>query len=147
MNIAFDLDDTLIPTTQCFSVGSRALGFPAGLLFKERLRNGAPELLKELALNNEIWIYTSSLRHPIRLKIWFSLRGIKVNKVINYRAHLQAVEGTPFQSFTKAPKLFGIDLLVDDHPGVKIECQRQNARCLIVDPTATQWSEKVREAI
>jgi len=144
MRIAFDLDDTLIPTTTEFSVGSRTLGFPANLVFKEELRCGAPELLIELAQSHEIWIYTTSLRKESYLKVWFKLWGVKITSVVNQQEHKEAVKGNSVYSrFSKTPTLFGIDLLVDDLPGVEIECNTQGCESLIICPNDENWTEKV----
>jgi hypothetical protein len=41
MRIAFDLDGTLIPTSNSFASGSQKLGFPVNVMFKDELRCGA----------------------------------------------------------------------------------------------------------
>ena len=148
MRIAFDLDDTLIPTTTKFSVGSRALGFPTNLLFKEELRTGAPELLKMLSQNHEVWIYTTSMREEFYLKMWFKLWGVKIASVINQQKPINAVAGNSIYSrFSKIPTLFGIDLLIDDLPGVEIECNIQDCESLIICPNDKIWTEKVAAKI
>ncbi|WP_444995512.1 hypothetical protein [Aliikangiella sp. IMCC44359] len=144
MRIAFDLDDTLIPTTTKFSVGSKSLGIPANLIFKEELRNGAPELMKKLARNHEVWIYTTSLRKEFYLKMWFKFWGVRITSVVNQQEHNDAVKGNSVYSrFSKTPTLFGIDLLVDDLPGVEIECNTQGCESLIICPNDKNWTEKV----
>ena len=147
MRIAFDLDDTLTPTTTEFAVGSLGLAFPLRLLFSERLRNGASELLRELAREHELWIYTTSLRRERSVTLWLRAWGIRIDRVINADVHRRAVAGTQYQAFTKAPALFGIDLLIDDLPGVAVECRQQNVRCLIVEPASTAWVADVRAVI
>ena len=144
MRIAFDLDDTLIPTTTPFSVGSRKLKFPMGLFFKEELRLGAPELLKKLSLDHELWVYTTSLRKESYVKAWFKLWGVKITFVINHTRHREAVSGNSIYSrFSKAPKLYDIDLLIDDLPGVEIECNQQGSSSLIISPDDNDWVEKI----
>ncbi len=144
MRIAFDLDDTLIPTTTQFSVGSRKLGFPASLLFKEELRLGAPELLRKLSLEHELWIYTTSLRKEAYVKAWFKLWGVKIAYVINQTKHKEAVSGNSMYSrFSKSPKFYDIDLLVDDLPGVEIECNQQGSNSVIVSPDDDEWAQKI----
>lgn len=144
MRIAFDLDDTLIPTTKKFSVGSSTLNFPANLVFKEALRSGAPELLRALCRQHEVWIYTTSLRRELNLKVWFKLWGVQITSVVNQQEHLQAVSGHhAYSRFSKAPGLFGIDLLIDDLPGVGIECTMQGCRSLILSPADDDWTDRV----
>ncbi|WPD22965.1 MAG: hypothetical protein SD837_00080 [Candidatus Electrothrix scaldis] len=147
MKIAFDLDDTLIPTRQPFSSGSRRLGFPLGLAYKEKLRTGAVELLQGLAAEHEVWIYTTSLRGTLYLKTWFSLWGIKLAGIVNKQVHDKRVVGSKFSDFSKAPALFGISVLIDDLPGVQIECEHQGSHAIIIAPSDDDWTRIVREEL
>ena len=147
MRIAFDLDDTLIPTNHSFSVGSHKLSFPLNLLFKEELRIGAVELMQNLAKHHEVWVYTTSLRNEFYLKAWFYFWGVKLNGVINNRIHTKRVVNTKYSKFSKAPELFGISVMVDDLPGVKIECDYQNCIAIIVHPKDNEWEIKVLREI
>jgi hypothetical protein len=45
---------------------------------------------------------------------------------------------------TKYPPQFGIDLLVDDAPGVQVEAERHGFEMLLVAPTDAQWSTTVQ---
>ncbi len=147
MRIAFDLDDTLIPTTQDFSVGSRHCIFPMKLMFRERIRSDAPPLLCELSLEHELWIYTTSLRSERYVKCWFRLFGISISHVVNHDVHVRHVTNTSFSQYSKAPKLFGIDLMIDDQIGVEVECAQQNCRSVIITPSDNDWVIKVRSAV
>jgi len=115
MNIAFDLDDTLIPTTVEFAGGSKSLNFPLNVVYHERLRMGAPELLKELGATSQ--------------------------------RHVADTRGTEFSGYSKAPKFYGIDILVDDQEGVAIECEKQGKRAIIIDPNDVNWVEKIRSEV
>ena len=147
MKIAFDVDDTLIPTKQEFSIGSRKLGFPSNLFYKEKLRIGAVELLQELAREHEIWIYTTSLRGRLYLKTWFSLWDVKLAGIVNKQIHDKRVAGSKFSSFSKAPSAFGISVMVDDLPGVKIECERQGCHAIIIAPSDDEWAVTVQREL
>ncbi len=148
MRIAFDLDDTLIPTTLEFAVGSSELPFPFNLVFKERLRSGAIDLLRLLSQDHELWIYTTSLRTPIYLKVWFKIQGVSIHTVINRNAHVDAVRGNQrYSNYSKAPKLFGVDLLIDDLTGVKMECNEQGCDCLIISPEEKDWVQLVKRKV
>jgi hypothetical protein len=147
MKIAFDLDDTLIPTRQPFSSGSRRLGFPLGLAYKEKLRTGAVELLQGVAAEHEVWIYTTSLRGAFYLKTWFSLWGIKLAGIVNKQVHDKRVAGSRFSGFSKAPALFGISVLIDDLPGVQIECENQGCHAMIIAPSDVDWAITVQQKI
>lgn len=147
MRIAFDLDDTLIPTTE-FACGSTAASYPLLFFFQERLRNGSKELLKEISKKHELCIYTTSLRKPFYLKCWFRSFGVKLKTVINQDVHNKYIKKNPsFAIYSKAPKLFGIDLLIDDLPGVGIECEKQGCDYLIIDPSDELWVQKIRAKI
>ena len=76
--IAFDLDDTLIPTTTTFAVGSQKSPFPLNLFFKEELRIGTIDLMKELSQEYDLWIYTTSLRSELYIKLWFCFLWVEV---------------------------------------------------------------------
>jgi len=88
--IAFDLDDTLIPTTTTFSVGSQKAPFPLNLFFKEELRVGTIALMKELSYEYALWIYTTSLRSEFYLKVWFYSMGVKLEGIVNVQIHKEA---------------------------------------------------------
>jgi len=75
--IAFDLDDTLIPTTTTF-------------FFKEELRVGTIALMKELSYEYALWIYTTSLRSEFYLKVWFYSMGVKLEGIVNVQIHKEA---------------------------------------------------------
>ena len=147
MRIAFDLDDTLIAGRQAFASGSQRLWWPASLLFPEALRGGAAALLRQLAQGHEVWIYTTSHRSPFRVRCWLWCFGARVSGVINQEAHRQSVAGSPFHRFSKAPAAFGIDLLIDDLPGVALECAEQGCAVVIVAPDDADWVGRVLAAV
>nr|WP_087026566.1 hypothetical protein [Thaumasiovibrio subtropicus] len=148
MRIAFDLDDLLIPTTQDFSVGSSKLPFPLSLLYREELRNEAASLLKELGRNHELWIYTTSLRSSFYIKSWFKIWGVRIDKAINQTEHDSVVrKHRQYSCYSKAPKYFGIDLMIDDSEGVGIECTRQGCQSLVLSPKDNSWAGKVRSMV
>ena len=102
MKIAFDLDDTLIPTTTSFQCGVERGSFPFRLFYREPVRKGAKELLQDIAASHELWIYTTSLRPEYRVKLWFRGFNIKIAGVINTDIHNQVVNGTSYQKYSKA---------------------------------------------
>lgn len=147
MRIAFDLDGTLIPSNQAFACGSDQLNYPFRQLFKECLRAGAKKLIRDLAKDHELYIYTTSLRSPIYIKLWLQCFGVSVCKVINQDIHAATVSGTIYEEYTKAPVLFGIDLLIDDSLGVKRECDAIGCYAMIINPNDNNWVCSVRQAI
>ena len=148
MRIAFDLDDTLI------ACGSE---FPAEptrrwtrLLAREPLRRGTVRLLRHLiARGHEVWIYTTSHRRPLAIRLLFLAHGIRLAGVVNGPRHHREVarSGREYQHCAKYPPHFGIDLLVDDLEGMAIEAHRYGYRVLVVRPDEAGWDEVLAEQI
>lgn len=147
MRIAFDLDGTLIPARG----GTESVRFaPLRLVFRERLRPGARQLLRDLAADgHDVWIYTTSLRSPLYLHAWFRLLGVCLGGVVNKLRHDAALVGAPVEvrGLSKFPPAFGIDLLVDDLPGVAVEGQRHGFRVAVVPAEGSEWVSVVRRAV
>lgn len=141
MRIAFDLDDTLIPSVSCFPTEPRRLGL--GAIFREEIRLGAIDLLRGLSKDgHEIWIYTTSLRSHVYLHSWFWFLGIPLVGVVNGSDH--RFHGCPG---SKHPPAFGIDVLVDDSEGVVMEGNARGFRVVRVLPSDSKWSEVVQTSI
>lgn len=143
MRISFDLDDTLI----CYQSG--ALHEPvcsrwwARLWRGEPLRLGAAALLAELATEHELWIYTTSHRHPRTVSWWLWGYGVRVRYVINQDRHEHAFGR---QGRSKNPAAFGIHLHVDDSWGVWLENRYERNVCVVL-PDDAGWAGKVRDAV
>ncbi len=150
MRIAFDIDQTLIPYDQEFSVERSVPIRIFKPFFKESLRQGTIGLLRQLqAQGCDIWIYTTSGRTSSYLRMWFLLLGIRIGGVVNCHRHTKEVR-SPYRSFpncSKYPPAFGIDLLVDDSEGVVLEGQRHGFSVILVEPSDRNWTERVLEAI
>jgi beta-phosphoglucomutase-like phosphatase (HAD superfamily) len=146
MDIAFDLDGTLVP-------GRPEMGDPPPWyvrpLTSERLRPGARDLLAELGRQHRIWLYTTSLRGTIYLRLWFHLLGIRLAGVVNGDVHRRIVgsQGTAISSLSKYPPAFGISVLVDDSPGVAEEGVRHGFAVVCVPDRNAGWIEAVRAGI
>jgi hypothetical protein len=143
MRISFDLDDTLI----CYQPG--ALNEPDRVrwwlrwLRGEPLRLGAAALLAELAREHELWVYTTSHRHPLTVSWWLWGYGVRVRYVVNQDRHERAFGR---QGRSKDPAGFGIDLHIDDSWGVWLENRFERNVCVVLhdDPN---WTDKVRDAV
>lgn len=148
MKIAFDLDDTLIETTQKFASGTEANSIFFKLFFKEKLRKGTKKLLKSLEQDHELWIYTNSLREIAYIKRLFALIGVSLSGVVNLEIHDRFVRNRPnLKNYSKVPQSFGIDLLIDDSPGVASECQEQNCDVLLIEPSDLQWVDAIVQKV
>lgn len=140
MRIAFDLDDTLLPTTHDFPVEMPSKKFWSYVFKYEPLRKGTFELFSQCKiLNHEIWIYTTSFRSPIYIKRLFWLYNLKLDGVINQNIHTQKVK----QPISKYPPAFDIDILIDNSEGVKIEGERHGFKTIWILPNDNQWTENV----
>jgi len=139
VRISFDIDDTLVcdlsvPTEQNLSRWRR-------WRYPERLRRGTRRLMTELTRRQcQIWLYTSSCRCPRYLKAWFTSMDIPIAGVVNFERHQQTVG---LRGPSKFPPAFGIDLHIDDSPGVAMEGESHQFAVLVVSPDDPAWTEKV----
>lgn len=141
MKISFDIDNTLIPFSDEFEVESKTsiLNFIA----KENLRVGTVELFNKL--NNEeheIWIYTTSFRPIWKLRLIFAKYGLYPKGFINERVNQIRLKQQG-QTISKNPKLFNIDLHIDDSEGVRLEGERNGFDTVIIKPNDEDWGNKV----
>lgn len=149
LRISFDIDDTLA----CHHTQSAAErnGLPAIIhrWLGEPLRAGTRALIRELRRKGcSVWIYTSSSRTPLYIRRWLLLHGIRVDGVVNNERHRNglAVHGF-FNSPSKFPPAFGIDLHVDDSEGVQMEGNAHGFRVVVVRPDDAHWAERVLDAV
>ncbi|WP_046244500.1 hypothetical protein [Hymenobacter terrenus] len=144
MRLAFDLDNTLIRCGYDFPLEQPQWPILAKLLGQEQLRNGIMKLTDHCRQQGwEVWVYTTSYRGAWRIRRLFWLHGIRLDGVVNQQRHDREVRAR----CTKHPPSFGIDLLIDDSEGVRIEGERHGFRVLVVAPEDTQWTQKVKAAI
>src|SRR5687768_9964019 len=123
MRIAFDLDGTLIPWPES-PMNTERLGPLARVVSRENIRKDTPALLKELRRHgHEVWIYTTSLRNPFRLRLWFASFGVVLDGIVNQERHTSVMTNEPV-ACSKYPPIFGIELLIDDAEGVRLEGER-----------------------
>jgi phosphoserine phosphatase len=148
MRIAFDLDDTLLPSSSLFETEKPAKGI-LGLFVSERLRRGTSNLLLELeAAGHEVWIYTSSLRPSWSIRLLFRAYGIGLGGVINQQVHDREVGRVGREHLpSKYPPAFGIDVLVDDSEGVSVEGETHGFKVVQVPPTDRNWTDRVRSMV
>jgi hypothetical protein len=138
MTISFDLDDTLIPGTIQFT--TEPAGFWRRIFGHEPLRAGTAALMLELQhRGHRIFIYTTSLRSPAYIRRLFRLHGVRLDGVVNQARH-EAVLGDRRRDHSKLPPAFGIDVHIDDSPGVGIEGRRHAFRTIILSPDTSDWT-------
>ena len=91
-----------------------------------------------------LWIYTSSCRCPRYLKAWFASLGIPIEGVVNQARHTHLMG---WQGPSKFPPAFGIDLHVDDSPGVAMEGVAHRFAVLQIAPEDPDWVQRVLDAV
>ena len=111
----------------------------------EKLRKGTVELMRYFQQQGEeIWVYTTSYRNTFYIRSLFWLHGIVVSGVVNQAVHNQRIKNrTDWPRCSKYPPAFGIDLLIDDQEGVKIEAERHGFRMIWIKPEQQDWTEQV----
>lgn len=149
MRISFDVDDTII----CYDPSVPTEQLLPWLLrpwFTEPLRQGTRALMRDLICRGcEIWIYTTSYRNPLYLKLWFRAMGVRLGGVVNQDIHDRIVKKMTFCSYwpSKYPPAFGIDLHIDDSEGVGIEGKQLGFDVIVVSPSDNAWASHVMEEI
>jgi hypothetical protein len=76
----------------------------------------------------------------------FYLYGIPVDKVINQQLHDKEVKEIKTRT-SKYPPAFGIDIHVDDSPGLRIEGERFNFNTIIVDEHDKDWTGAILKSV
>lgn len=144
MKIAFDLDDTLILSAPDVEVEIPKIKWVAKSLKLEKLRKGTVEIFKFCKGKGiSISIYTTSFRSSFYIRLLFLLHGISLEKVVNQTLHLLRVKNR----CSKFPPEFGIDLLVDDSEGVKIEGEKYGFEVIHIKRDNQDWVQEIKQAI
>jgi len=143
MIISFDLDDTIIPGIKTFATEEH--NFLQRIAGIEKIRLGTIKLFQELRLQgHSIYIYTTSFRPILKTKFTFYTYGIPVDKVINQKCHDEELKENKGRCSKFLPA-FGIDLHVDDSPGLKIEGEKFNFKTIIIKEADKNWTQTILE--
>jgi len=141
MIISFDIDDTLIPYSDEFETEEETL--ISKILGAESIRKGTIDLFYELEKrDHEIWIYTTSFRSILNLKKTFKSYGLNPSKIINENINQKLLKKHNCKA-SKNPKLFGIDLHIDDSKGVEMEGNRFGFNTIIIRTEDKDWVNKI----
>jgi hypothetical protein len=145
MRIAFDLDDTLIPSSADLFPVERPRGFFGRFFASEWLRSGAPDLMHALVRHRcDVRVYTTSSRSQRHIKGLFRWYGIRLGGAINQEIHWEWLKQQhPARRCSKYPPAFGIDLLIDDSEGVSMEGQQFGFRVVHVRPDDPDWVQAI----
>ncbi|MEI8197831.1 MAG: hypothetical protein WCI73_18200, partial [Phycisphaerae bacterium] len=112
----------------------------------EPLRLGTRHLISELQRRgHEVWIYTTSPRTTVWIRLWFRLHGVRIQGVVNSVRHATHL-GADSDS-TKRPSAFGIALHFDNSPGVGLEGERYGFAVYVIEPEAANWVSMILAAV
>ncbi len=146
MRVSFDLDEVLFvdPTTH---KTEPPLPFPLCKIYKERLRLGTPELIRELQkMDYEVWVYTSSYRTERYIRHLFRGYGVKFDGIVNATRHLREVQGDRKMLLPqKVPSRYRISLHVDDEEVICSQGRQYGFEAYRLDAQDDDWKEKVIE--
>lgn len=82
MRISFDLDKTLFVDPESTPVEPE-LQFPYNKIYKDRLRLGAADFLRELSNSTvELWLYTASNKSERYIRSYFKHYDVKIDRLI-----------------------------------------------------------------
>lgn len=148
MRISFDLDDTLFVSPETFDT-EKELRFPFNRIYRERLRKGTVDLIRELqAQGDEVWIYTSSFRTEKYIKKLFANYGVTIETVVNGSRHRAEVQGNRKEPMpSKYPSKYQIDLHVDDDISVFQNGKRYGFHVHLVGENDHAWADKIRHTV
>lgn len=145
MIISFDIDNTLVPYSNEFEI--EQISLLEKLIGAEPLRKGTKELFNYLEdRGHEVWIYTTSYRSIFNLRKTFQSYGLKPKRYINETINRKFLNSKNCKA-SKNPKLFGIDLHIDDSDGVAKEAQQYGFNTLIIAPTEVNWVTNIIEKV
>ncbi|QHT69355.1 hypothetical protein GXP67_23295 [Rhodocytophaga rosea] len=145
MRIAFDLDGTLIESAYALPLKSKWPQLVRKFCGIESLREGTLELMQYFQQQGEeVWIYTTSYRNTFYIRILFLLHGIVISGIINQTVHNRILrKNAVWPLCSKYPPAFGIDLLIDDQEGVKIESERYGFKMIWIKPEEKDWTQVI----
>jgi len=144
MRVSFDLDEVLFVDPKTHKT-EKELGFPFNLIYKERLRQGTPELVWELQIMGyEVWVYTSSFRSERYIRGLFRHYGVKFDGIVNGERHLREVQRDNKTTLPqKLPSRYRISLHVDDEAVICSMGAQYGFRTYQLDAQDDDWKEKI----
>ena len=144
MRVSFDLDEVLFVSARTHKTEPPPV-FPLDRVFKERLRKGAPELIRKLQdLGFEVWIYTSSFRSEKYIRRLFRCYGVRLDGIVNGERHLREVQrGSKTPLPQKLPNRYRISLHVDDESVVCSWGREYGYSVYQLNAQDDDWAEKI----
>ena len=144
MRVSFDLDEVLFVLPETHKT-EPALVFPFNKIFRERLRLGTPDLIKELQhLGYEVWVYTSSFRSESYIRCLFRLYGVRFDGIVNGDRHLKEVQRKNKTILPqKLPNRYRISLHIDDESIVCSLGRQYGYHAYQLEAQDDEWKEKI----
>ncbi len=144
MRVSFDLDEVLFVLPETHKT-EPALRFPFNLIYTERLRKGAPALIRELQRQGfEVWVYTSSYRTESYIRNLFRMYGVVFDDIINAPRHEREVQAGHRERLPqKMPGYYHIGLHVDDEKSIVISGRAHGFNVYHLKDQDDEWAEKI----
>lgn len=144
MRVSFDLDEVLFVSPQTHKT-EPPLGFPFRLIFKERLRQGTPDVIRTLQrMGYEVWVYTSSFRSERYIRTLFRLYGVRFDGIVNGHRHLREVQRDNKTVLPqKLPNRYRISLHIDDEAVICSLGPQYGFKAYQLDAQDDEWKEKI----
>ena len=122
-----------------------ALPFPLNRIYTERLRLGAPDLIRELQKNgDQVWVYTSSFRSEKYIRGLFRCYGVKLDGIVNGQRHLREVQRDHSETLPqKLPNHYRISLHIDDEEIICVNGRQYGYEVYRLDAQDDDWKEKI----
>ena len=144
MRVSFDLDEVLFVSPETHKT-EPALPFPLRCFFKERLRLGTPDLIRELQRQGyEVWVYTSSFRSEAYIRRLFRCYGVRFDGIVNGERHLREVQRDNKTVLPqKLPNRYRISLHIDDEEVICTAAGQYGFRAYQLNAPDDMWKEKI----
>ena len=144
MRVSFDLDEVLFVSPQTHKTEPPP-GFPFRLFFKERLRQGTPDVIRTLQrMGYEVWVYTSSFRSERYIRWLFRLYGVRFDGIVNGHRHLREVQRDNKTVLPqKLPNRYRISLHIDDEAVICSLGPQYGFKTYQLDAQDDEWKEKI----
>ena len=148
MRVSFDLDEVLFVNPETHKTEPELI-FPFNKIFKERIRLGAPELIKKLQEEGfEVWVYTSSFRSEAYINTLFMLYHVRFNDIVNGNRHLKEVQGNRKEAYPqKMPCKYRISLHIDDESVICTAGKAYGFNVYQLDAHDDDWKEKILDRV
>lgn len=148
MRVSFDLDEVLFVNPDTHKTEPE-LRFPFNRIYKERIRYGTADLIKELRKRDiEVWVYTSSYRTQRYIKWLFRHYGVKFDGIVNAQRHNAEVQaGNAHTLPQKLPNKYRISLHIDDEEIVAIYGKSYGFNVYQLNAQDDDWEEKILKRV